>query len=133
MTSPEMRCLLYSTINSSDFGCQLSSPMVSSHIVRLHLPTSGVLSFRTKEADLLTGDAVSDRTKGPLFTRLPRRLTFSETGATYYFYLLLLPTSIGSGETVHNVLVLLTRLSPSRKILFPCLSDCVHSAGRSTL
>jgi hypothetical protein len=66
--------------NSSDFGCQLSSPMVSSHTVRLHLPTSGVLSFRPKEADSLTGDAVSDRTKGPLFTRLTRRLILGNRG-----------------------------------------------------
>ena len=36
---------------------------------------------------------------------------------------LFLPTCIGSGETVHNVLVLLARLCPSRKILFPILSN----------
>src|SRR5215204_2312730 len=44
-----------------------------------------------------------------------------------------LPTRVSLGETLHNTLVLLTRLRPSRKIRFPNLSDRVHSAARSTL
>src|SRR5215203_5255844 len=91
--------------------------------------TCFALSKRLSNPDLAKSFAffACSYAAGASIHELPRRSILGNRGY------LLLPTCIGSGETVHNVLVLLTRLRPSRKILFPSLSNRVHSAGRSTL